>query len=54
VAQSDLETFLGASMGKFTIGLGQTQMSFCDDREGNNCQLKTLVYNDMIVKHIFR
>ncbi|KMQ48645.1 Hydroxymethylglutaryl-coenzyme A synthase, N-terminal [Trichophyton rubrum] len=34
VAQSELETFLGASSGKYTIGLGQTKMGFCDDREG--------------------
>lgn len=34
VSQSDLEPFLGASKGKYTIGLGQTSMSFCDDREG--------------------
>ncbi|KAJ5099902.1 hydroxymethylglutaryl-CoA synthase [Penicillium argentinense] len=33
VAQSEPETFLGASTGKFTIGLGQTNMSFCDNRE---------------------
>ncbi|KAJ5314668.1 Major facilitator superfamily domain general substrate transporter [Penicillium atrosanguineum] len=33
VTQSDLEKFLGASTGKYTIGLGQTNMSFCDDRE---------------------
>ncbi|KAE8345451.1 hypothetical protein BDV24DRAFT_178221 [Aspergillus arachidicola] len=33
VPQSELETFLGASAGKFTIGLGQQKMSFCDDRE---------------------
>ncbi|KAJ6121056.1 Hydroxymethylglutaryl-CoA synthase [Penicillium sp. IBT 18751x] len=33
VVQSDLEKFLGASTGKYTIGLGQTNMSFCDDRE---------------------
>ncbi|KAJ5625129.1 Hydroxymethylglutaryl-CoA synthase [Penicillium lagena] len=33
VAQSDLEKLLGASAGKHTIGLGQTNMSFCDDRE---------------------
>ncbi|EFR02243.1 hydroxymethylglutaryl-CoA synthase [Nannizzia gypsea CBS 118893] len=33
VAQSELETYLGASSGKYTIGLGQTKMSFCDDRE---------------------
>lgn len=38
VAQSELETFLGASPGKYTIGLGQTKMSFCDDREGRHIQ----------------
>ncbi|KAJ5371799.1 hypothetical protein N7517_003805 [Penicillium concentricum] len=33
VPQNELETYLGASAGKFTIGLGQQKMSFCDDRE---------------------
>ncbi|OQD91505.1 hypothetical protein PENSOL_c052G09949 [Penicillium solitum] len=33
VPQNELETYLGASTGKFTIGLGQQKMSFCDDRE---------------------
>ncbi|KAL5354574.1 3-hydroxy-3-methylglutaryl coenzyme A synthase [Pseudogymnoascus australis] len=33
VEQSELERFDGASTGKYTIGLGQTKMSFCDDRE---------------------
>ncbi|KGO58234.1 Hydroxymethylglutaryl-coenzyme A synthase C-terminal [Penicillium expansum] len=33
VPQSELETYLGASTGKFTIGLAQQKMSFCDDRE---------------------
>ncbi|KAF8244154.1 hydroxymethylglutaryl-CoA synthase [Wilcoxina mikolae CBS 423.85] len=33
VDQAELEKFLGASTGKYTIGLGQTKMSFCDDRE---------------------
>ncbi|KUM57023.1 hypothetical protein ACN42_g10175 [Penicillium freii] len=33
VPQNELETYLGASPGKFTIGLGQQKMSFCDDRE---------------------
>ncbi len=28
------EKFDGVSAGKYTIGLGQTKMSFCDDREG--------------------
>ncbi|KAK1139600.1 3-hydroxy-3-methylglutaryl coenzyme A synthase [Aspergillus melleus] len=34
VDQSELEKFDGVSEGKYTIGLGQTKMSFCDDREG--------------------
>ncbi|KAL6244076.1 3-hydroxy-3-methylglutaryl coenzyme A synthase [Rhinocladiella similis] len=33
VDQSELEKFDGVSSGKYTIGLGQTKMSFCDDRE---------------------
>ena len=34
VEQSELERFDGVAAGKYTIGLGQTKMSFCDDREG--------------------
>jgi len=34
VDQAELEKFNGVSQGKYTIGLGQTKMSFCDDREG--------------------
>lgn len=37
VEQSELEKFDGVSTGKYTIGLGQTKMSFCDDREGKFC-----------------
>ncbi|KAJ5095443.1 hypothetical protein NUU61_004799 [Penicillium alfredii] len=33
VDQADLEKYDGVSEGKYTIGLGQTKMSFCDDRE---------------------
>ncbi|KAL8998717.1 MAG: hypothetical protein Q9169_002272 [Polycauliona sp. 2 TL-2023] len=33
VNQAELEKFDGVSEGKYTIGLGQTRMSFCDDRE---------------------
>lgn len=36
VEQSELETFDGVSAGKYTIGLGQTKMAFCDDREGES------------------
>ncbi|KAL3420773.1 hydroxymethylglutaryl-synthase [Phlyctema vagabunda] len=33
VDQAELEKFDGVGQGKYTIGLGQTKMSFCDDRE---------------------
>ncbi|CAI6340554.1 unnamed protein product [Periconia digitata] len=33
VDQAELEKFDGVSTGKYTIGLGQTKMSFVDDRE---------------------
>jgi hydroxymethylglutaryl-CoA synthase len=33
VEQSELEKFDGVSEGKYTIGLGQVRMGFCDDRE---------------------
>ena len=36
VDQTELEKFDGVSQGKYTIGLGQTKMSFCDDREGKS------------------
>lgn len=34
VDQVELEKYDGVAAGKYTIGLGQTKMSFCDDREG--------------------
>ncbi|TVY81977.1 Hydroxymethylglutaryl-CoA synthase [Lachnellula suecica] len=33
VEQKELEKFDGVSQGKYTVGLGQTKMSFCDDTE---------------------
>merc|ERR1712018_882092 len=36
VDQSELEAFDGVSTGKYTIGLGQTKMGFCDDLEDIN------------------
>lgn len=33
VAQSELEQFNQVAAGKYTIGLGQTKMAFCTDRE---------------------
>lgn len=33
ISQADLEKHDGVAAGKYTIGLGQTEMGFCDDRE---------------------
>jgi hypothetical protein len=41
VEQSELEKFDGVSAGKYTIGLGQTKMSFCDDREGESSRAES-------------
>ncbi len=43
VKQSELETYMGASAGKFTIGLGQQNMAFCNDLEDINSVCMTAV-----------
>ena len=43
VNQTELETFDGASAGKYTIGLGQTNMGFCSDREDVHSLALTVV-----------
>ncbi|KAK4243557.1 hydroxymethylglutaryl-CoA synthase [Corynascus novoguineensis] len=43
VDQEELERYDGVSKGKYTIGLGQTRMSFCDDREDINSIALTAV-----------
>jgi len=43
VDQSELEAFDGVSQGKYTIGLGQSQMGFCSDREDINSLCLTAV-----------
>lgn len=45
VNQSELETFDGVSAGKYTVGLGQTNMAFCGDREDINSVCLTVVKN---------
>ncbi|OAQ31846.1 hypothetical protein K457DRAFT_135636 [Linnemannia elongata AG-77] len=50
VDQTELEQFDGVSAGKYTIGLGQTQMAVCDDREDINSISLTVVQN-LIEKH---
>jgi len=43
VDQTELEAFDGVSSGKYTIGLGQSQMGFCTDREDINSLCLTVV-----------
>ena len=43
VDQNDLEKFDGVSAGKYTIGLGQSRMGFCTDREDINSLCLTVV-----------
>ncbi|XP_008208687.1 hydroxymethylglutaryl-CoA synthase 1 [Nasonia vitripennis] len=44
VDQTDLEKFDGVSAGKYTIGLGQSRMGFCNDREDINSLCLTVVH----------
>ncbi|KAF9362474.1 hypothetical protein BGX34_006130 [Mortierella sp. NVP85] len=50
VNQTELEQFDGVSAGKYTIGLGQTNMAVCDDREDINSISLTVVQN-LVEKH---
>ncbi|KAG0283718.1 Hydroxymethylglutaryl-CoA synthase, cytoplasmic, partial [Linnemannia gamsii] len=50
VDQTELERFDGVSAGKYTIGLGQTKMAVCDDREDINSMSLTVVQN-LVEKH---
>ncbi|OAD56895.1 Hydroxymethylglutaryl-CoA synthase 1 [Eufriesea mexicana] len=47
VEQSELEQFDGVSSGKYTIGLGQCRMGFCNDREDINSLCLTVVHRLM-------
>ena len=47
--QSELEIHDGVSGGKYTIGLGQTRMGFCTDREDINSLCLTVV-NRLVLK----
>lgn len=52
VDQSELEVFDGVSKGKYTVGLGQLKMGFCNDREDVNSICLTVVQNLMEKKNI--
>ncbi|KAL4617632.1 hydroxymethylglutaryl-CoA synthase, cytoplasmic-like [Arapaima gigas] len=43
VEQEELEQFDGVAAGKYTVGLGQTRMGFCSDREDINSLCLTVV-----------
>ncbi|KAJ1172117.1 hypothetical protein NDU88_003967 [Pleurodeles waltl] len=43
VDQTELEKFDGVDAGKYTVGLGQTRMGFCSDREDINSLCLTVV-----------
>lgn len=43
VDQTELEAYDGVSAGKYTIGLGQSKMGFCTDREDVNSLCLTVV-----------
>jgi len=43
VDQAELEQYDGISAGKYTVGLGQTKMGFCTDREDVNSLCLTVV-----------
>ncbi|KAJ2700628.1 3-hydroxy-3-methylglutaryl coenzyme A synthase [Coemansia sp. IMI 203386] len=47
VDQVELEQHDGVSAGKYTIGLGQSKMAFCDDREDISSACMTAVQNFM-------
>ncbi|XP_050296610.1 hydroxymethylglutaryl-CoA synthase 1 [Anthonomus grandis grandis] len=47
VDQTELEQFDGVSAGKYTVGLGQQRMGFCNDREDINSLCLTVVQNLM-------
>lgn len=50
VDQTELEVFDGVSAGKYTIGLGQSKMGFCSDREDVNSLCLTVV-NNLLDRH---
>ncbi|KAH8407730.1 hypothetical protein KR222_011803 [Zaprionus bogoriensis] len=52
VDQTELEQFDGASAGKYTIGLGQSKMGFCSDREDVNSLCLTVVSRLLERHHI--
>ncbi|KAJ3219610.1 Hydroxymethylglutaryl-CoA synthase, cytoplasmic [Dinochytrium kinnereticum] len=50
VNQTELEQFDGVSAGKYTIGLGQSNMGVCDDRE-DICSISLTVVQNLLEKY---
>ena len=50
--QAELEKYDGVSEGKYTIGLGQIRMGFCDDREDIYSIALTTLKNFMATNNI--
>ncbi|XP_030062547.1 hydroxymethylglutaryl-CoA synthase, mitochondrial [Microcaecilia unicolor] len=52
VEQTDLEKYDGVEAGKYTVGLGQTKMGFCSDREDINSLCLTVVQRLLERNHV--
>ena len=52
VDQDQLEEFDGVGKGKYTVGLGQLKMGFCDDREDIHSLCLTVVQRLMEKKRL--
>ncbi len=52
VNHTELESFDGVGAGKYTIGLGQQNMGFCDDREDIHSLALTVVHGLMERNHV--
>ncbi|KAI3652584.1 hypothetical protein MP228_002009 [Amoeboaphelidium protococcarum] len=50
VDQTELEQFDGVSAGKYTIGLGQEKMAFCEDNE-DICSISLTVVKNLMTKY---
>ena len=48
INQSELESYMGVSKGKFTIGLGQERMRFCSQVEDVNSMAMTVTHRIML------
>jgi hydroxymethylglutaryl-CoA synthase len=52
VDQNEMEVYDGVPAGKYTVGLGQSRMGFCTDREDINSLCLTVVSKLLERNHI--